>query len=76
MRSDAMATKITGWRKDRARSAPTHVVGGRKAENGQEEWYVTTNTGQVTMVTSSTSAAAMDEAVELYSGALKRLAKR
>jgi hypothetical protein len=37
---------------------------------------VTTNTGQVTMVTSSTSAAAMDEAVKLYSGALKRLAKR
>ncbi len=71
-----MATKIIGRRKVRGQSAPTYVVGGRKAENGQEEWYVTTNTGQVTMVTSSTSAAAMDEAVELYSGALKRLAKR
>ena len=71
-----MATKISSRRKDRMRSVPTHILGGYKAENGQEEWYVTTNTGQVTMVTSSTSAAAMDEAVELYSGALKRLAKR
>lgn len=71
-----MATKISSRRKDRMRSVPTHILGGRKAENGQEEWYVTTNTGPVTMVTSSTSAAAMDEAVKLYSGALKRLAKR
>lgn len=71
-----MATKITGRRKDKARSVPTHIAGGRKADNGQEKWYVTTNTGRVTMVTSSTSAAAMDEAVKLYSGALKRLAKR
>ena len=71
-----MATKITSRRKDKARSVPTHILVGRKAENGQEDWYVTTNTGQVTMVTSSTSAAAMDEAVKLYSGALKRLAKR
>ena len=71
-----MATKISGRRKDRLRSVPTHIFGRHKAENGQEEWYVTTNTGQVTMVTSSTSAAAMDEAVKLYSGALKRLAKR
>lgn len=71
-----MATKISSRRKDTTRSVPTQILGGRKAENGQEEWYVTTNTGQVTMVTSSTSAAAMDEAVKLYSGALKRLAKR
>ncbi len=71
-----MATKISGRRKDRLRSVPTHILGRRKTENGQEKWYVTTNTGQVTMVTSSTSAAAMDEAVKLYSGALKRLAKR
>ena len=71
-----MATKISRRKKDRMRSVPTHILGGRKAENGQEEWYVTTNTGRGTMVTSATSAAAMDEAVKLYSGALKRLAKR
>ena len=71
-----MATKISSRRKVRMRSVPTRILGGHKAKNGQEEWYVTTNTGRGTMVTSATSAAAMDEAVELYSGALKRLAKR
>ena len=45
-----MATKISGRRKDRLRSVPTHILGRRKTENGQEKWYVTTNTGQVTMV--------------------------
>ncbi len=71
-----MATKITGRKKDKAQSEPIYIVGGRKAEDGREEWHVTTSTGRSTLVTSSSSAAAMDEAMEVYSGALKRLAKR
>ncbi len=71
-----MATKATGRGNEAPKYAPTYVVGGRKTEGGREEWYVTTNGVQVTMVTSPSTAAVMDEAVELYSDALKRLATR
>jgi hypothetical protein len=48
----------------------------RKDKSGKEVWRVAANGQFKTVVTSSSSAAAMDDAVAVYSGALKRLAKR
>ena len=48
----------------------------KKGEVKGEAWRVTTENGPTTVITSPSSAAAMDEAVEIYSEALKRLAKR
>lgn len=73
------------------RTVYTGVVGAKKAKGVQvtrvpnttkkgevkgEAWRVTTDKGPATVITSPSSAAAMDEAVEIYSEALKRLAKR
>jgi len=55
-----------------ARSAKAGVV----TPTGAEVWTVVRNGRRSTVVTSKSSAAAMDEAVRLYAGALKRLAKR
>ena len=43
---------------------------------GEESWVVPTSKGSRTVITSPSSAAAMDEAVEIYATALKRLATR
>jgi hypothetical protein len=48
----------------------------RKDKSGKEIWRVASNGQFKTVITSSSSAAAMDDAVTVYSGALKRLAKR
>jgi hypothetical protein len=71
-----MATKSTGLGKMKQRPTSIRYARRRKTATGQEKWNVTLDGRQVTMVTSSTSVAAMDDAVHVYSGALKRLAKR
>jgi hypothetical protein len=51
-------------------------IGKKVARKGNESWLVTSG-GRVKVITTRrTATAAMDEAVKLYSGALKRLANR
>ena len=73
-----MAGQPTQPTRDEKKAMPagTQVAGGRKAEGGQEVWHVTIDGKKKTLVTSTTSASAMDEAKVIYSGALKRLANR
>jgi hypothetical protein len=47
-----------------------------KSAGRREVWKISSSGRQRTVVTSAKSAAAMDEAVERYSGALRRLADR
>ena len=44
--------------------------------DGREKWYVSSAGRKRTITTSVTSSRAINEAVEIYSDALKRLAKR
>ena len=44
--------------------------------DGREKWYVSTAGRMRTVTTSVTSSQAINEAMEVYSDALKRLAKR
>lgn len=60
---------------NRAKSIKS-VVGSAVTSTGREVWYVTSDGKRSTLVTSESSAAAMDDAVVAYAGALKRLAKR
>ena len=62
--------------KKRRKYISTDGVAFRKTRNGGEAWDLMTASGRVTLVTSPSSVAAMDEATEIYAGALKRLAKR
>jgi hypothetical protein len=53
-----------------------HVVSAGKTTRGDEIWHISSADNRLTLTTSSTSAAIMDDAVEIYSDALERLAKR
>jgi hypothetical protein len=52
------------------------VSPARKTAAGQEVWLVHKGGRRERVITTGTSAATMDDAVTIYSGALKRLAKR
>lgn len=52
------------------------IVSAGKTAHGAEIWHVSSAEKSVTLTTSSTSAAIMDDAVRIYSDALERLAKR
>ena len=58
------------------KGARVRVMAVTKKPSGEEVWNVTADGTLCTVVTSATSAKAMDEAMVVYSGALKRLAKR
>jgi hypothetical protein len=47
-----------------------------KTENGREVWLFTVGGRLVNVTTSNSSAAIMDDALRIYSPALKRLAKK
>jgi len=52
------------------------VAEKRTTPDGREIWRVSSKGEVVNLVTSSSSAAIMDEAVKIYAGALKRLADK
>ena len=71
--------KATGSRK----TVPGPAGTGREAQVVREEtpsgrvlWHVTTEGGRETFISTPSSTAAMDEAMVIYAGALKRLARR
>jgi hypothetical protein len=49
---------------------------GRTVHREREAWRVASGGQTITIVTSDTSARAMDEAIVIFDGALKRLADR
>jgi hypothetical protein len=52
------------------------VVESSLTPDGREAWRITSGDKVISLITSSTSTAIMDEAVQIYGPALKRLAKR
>ena len=52
------------------------VVESSLTPNGREAWRITCGDKIISLITSSTSTAIMDEAVQIYGPALKRLAER
>jgi hypothetical protein len=52
------------------------VVESSLTPDGREAWRITSGNTVISLITSSTSTAIMDEAVQIYGPALKRLAKR
>lgn len=56
--------------------APVRVLGSEKTRSGREIWSFVGSGERFTIVTSSSSATAMNEAVVRYGDALKRLAKK
>ena len=52
------------------------VENGIKTARGTEVWHVRADGKTLSLTTSATSTAIMDDAVKIYSPALKRLAKR
>jgi len=71
--------KATSSRK----TVPGPAGTGREAQVVREEtpsgrvlWHVTTEGGRETFISTPSSTAAMDEAMVIYAGALKRLARR
>lgn len=72
-----MRTKIHGrGYGSTAHRKPVKVVIGRSDSDGRELWHVTVDGRRQTLATSSTSVAAMDEALVVFGPALKRLANR
>jgi hypothetical protein len=64
-------------RESRERVYTVHGTEPMLGEDGTEKWQVRDDTGRKWVITTTgTSVAAMDDAVEKYSGALRRLAKR
>ena len=59
-----------------ASTSSTYIEVGPKTQRGQETWFVTSDGQKETIVTSTTSATAMDEAVTIYRNTLKRLAQK
>ena len=61
----------------KAAGTPTSSVEGFKpTSGGGEVWFVTSNGKRESFITTPSSAAAIDEAMIKYAGALERLAKR
>ena len=60
----------------RSKPPVKRVIGSEKRSDGKEAWHVVRDGQRRTIYTSTTSAAAMDDAMLLFSGALKRLATR
>jgi hypothetical protein len=52
------------------------VASPKKTASGAEVWLFTTGDRVVNVITSNSSASIMDDALKIYSPALKRLAKR
>jgi hypothetical protein len=52
------------------------IVEGSVMPDGREAWRIISGDKIISLITSSTSTAIMDEAVQIYGPALKRLAKR
>ena len=73
-----MPAKKTGqWSSKNVQSrAATRVVSHDKTTHGRDAWHVTSDGRSRTVITSPTSAAAINEAAVIYAAALKRLAKR
>lgn len=72
-----MAKKPPSAGKKPTRCSATRVaVGGSVDRHGREAWHVSADGKRRTAVTSGSSAAAMDEAVRVFNGALERLAKK
>jgi mRNA-degrading endonuclease RelE of RelBE toxin-antitoxin system len=69
-RSKSGVEKVIG------RSGPIHVDGVSKTPRGNEVWRIRSGNYVVNVITSGSSTAVMDDAVKIYSPALKRLAKR
>ncbi len=67
---------IWSYKRSPGEAGSAEVTSGGKREDGQEIWYVTSDGQTLTLSTTPTSAAAMDQATVLYDGALKRLAER
>lgn len=60
----------------RSRGAVKSIVSCSKKSDGRKVWQVTRDGHRETIITSSSSAEAMDDAMIIYKGALERLAKR
>jgi hypothetical protein len=52
------------------------AVSPKKTPSGAEVWFFTAGDRVVNVITSNSSASIMDDALKIYSPALKRLAKR
>ena len=52
------------------------VIESSLTPDGREAWRITSGDKVIKLITSSTSTAIMDEAVQIYGPALKRLAER
>jgi hypothetical protein len=68
--------------RDQIKKAKPSAVGRKAAvssggvKRGREVWHVTYDGRRRTLETSSTSVTVMNDAMDIYSGALKRLAKK
>ena len=58
------------------RHAKARTVIGKTISDGRERWSVTWDGEQRTLTTSDTTVKAMDQAMDLFGPALKRLANR
>ena len=67
--------RISTEKKSRA-TRVEKVLGGPIVKGGREQWYVLRGGERHTLSTSLTSSMVMSDAMKLYAGALKRLAKR
>ena len=57
--------------------APSAVIsGGRSDKTGRETWHIMEDGERRTLTTSASSVAMIEEAAEVFSEALKRLAKK
>jgi hypothetical protein len=70
----AARTKTSKARRTAKRGAT--AAAGPKTAAGGEIWHITSDGRRETIVASAASVTAMDEAVNLYGDALRRLAKR
>ena len=76
-----MAKKKRKWYAARATlkdfgAKNTIRIEGRRMADGREAWRVTSGDRVLNLTTSTSSTAAIDEAVKIYDPALKRLAKQ
>ncbi len=71
-----MAKQDTSRFPRQGRATSAVVSGGRDNKTGRETWHITENGEQRTLTTSASSVAMIEEATEVFSEALKRLAKK